>query len=335
MISFVQAQDDKLPVLNAPNLQVKVPGLPEFENVTCKPGSCTIPWLPQYIVGFQRYGIGIVGILAVIAFMIGGIIWLTSAGNTSRVKEAKEIMGGALLGMLLLFSSYAILNLVNPNLTELKSITVKTIDRVDLEEIPAVVYEDITGGPPIEAFGPEMMALIKKKATEGNYDPCFLYTFVVKESSGRVNVIGHDENVSSAPAHGTYVKSGKKFKGGPINGGKDHNDDTPVCTKEDLCLDWRFSHGIGLTQVTIFAADGVTKNGAPAKKIGNTVYSAKELFNPDTSLNATMDYLKASGCGTDLPTCFRKYNGKGATAEQYAKDSVGIFSKCKQNGLPS
>lgn len=335
--SLILAQDEKLPVLNAPNIKVTIPGMEPLQNIQCEEGSCNIPWLGQYIAGLQNYAIGIVGVIAVIVLMIGGIIWLTAAGNNHQIEQAKKLIGGSIVGIVIVLSSYLILYIVNPRLTVFNPLQIASVPRVDLEEILPITYQEITGSEPIEAFGPEMMTLIKKVAGERNLDPCFLYTFVLKESDGRVNVIGHDENVRSnkVRSHVAYTSSGKTYKGVSFSGFA-KNDDNPVCSdKEDLCLDWRFSHGIGLVQITIFPGDNIKKNGTYAKSIKGKIYSPKELFLPETSLNAAADYLEESGCGQNLPLCFQKYNGSGSLAEQYAADAVGIYNKCKQNGLPS
>lgn len=337
-VSAVKAQDNKLPPLKAPDLKVSVPGMTPLQDVECEDMTfCYIPWLGQYIGGLQSYAIGIIGIIAVIVLMLGGIIWLTAGGNQSRIGEAKKMIGGSIAGLFIAFGGYLILYLVNPDLTIMKSLRIDLIQKVDLEEIAPITYQEITGSAPMQSFGPEMMQLIKKVAQERNLDSCFLYTFVVKESSGRVNVIGHDENVNKkgVRSNAMYKSSGKTYKGISFSDFK-KNDDTPICTdKEDLCLDWRFSHGIGLVQITIFPGDNIKKNGAFAKKIKDRIYSPKELFLPETSLHAAVDYLEESGCGNNLRLCFQKYNGTGTLAEQYANEAVGIYNNCKSNGGPS
>lgn len=56
--------------------------------------------------------LGITGVLAVIAFIWGGIEWMTSAGNESRVKKGKDMMLWAILGLVVIFGSYAILSFI-------------------------------------------------------------------------------------------------------------------------------------------------------------------------------------------------------------------------------
>jgi len=83
-----------------------------------------------YISEIYKYLIGIVGILATVVIMIGGVIWMTAGGNASRIGEAKAWIGGALMGLVLALSSYTILNTIDPDLVSLKNINVTPIDEI-------------------------------------------------------------------------------------------------------------------------------------------------------------------------------------------------------------
>lgn len=56
--------------------------------------------------------LGILGSAALLMFVIGGFMWLTSAGNAEKVKKGTQTMMWAVVGVFIIFSSYAILNLV-------------------------------------------------------------------------------------------------------------------------------------------------------------------------------------------------------------------------------
>ncbi len=85
--------------------------------------------LAQYIQAFYNYGMAVVGILAAIVLMAGGILWLTSSGDAGKVGQAKELIIGSIVGTGILFSSWIILNTVNPELLKLK-----TINTIELKE---------------------------------------------------------------------------------------------------------------------------------------------------------------------------------------------------------
>lgn len=130
------AQDTKLPTLTPPDLSVSLPGIDTLRKVSCTGDyMCKIPWIGQYIVGIQRYAIGIVGIIAVIVLMIGGVIWLTAAGNPNQVAHAKKMIFGSLMGLFLVFGSYIILNLINPNLTTFKALNIEYVNHKDMDKI--------------------------------------------------------------------------------------------------------------------------------------------------------------------------------------------------------
>src|SRR3989344_2330512 len=56
--------------------------------------------------------LGITGVLALIAFVYGGVVWMTSGGDTSKITKGKNIMIWAIFGLVVIFSSYAILKVV-------------------------------------------------------------------------------------------------------------------------------------------------------------------------------------------------------------------------------
>jgi|GEM_PF-2170283 len=58
-----------------------------------------------------RSVIGIVGALALLMFIYGGILWITSGGSETRVKQAKGILVNSTVGLLIIFFSYTIISL--------------------------------------------------------------------------------------------------------------------------------------------------------------------------------------------------------------------------------
>jgi len=72
-------------------------------------GDVTIPGLIGKII---KSAVGIVGSLALLLFIFGGFTWMTSGGNEEKVKKAQNILKSAVLGILIIFTSYALLNLL-------------------------------------------------------------------------------------------------------------------------------------------------------------------------------------------------------------------------------
>lgn len=68
---------------------------------------------PTQIYGRLIYAfMGATGALALIMFLIGGFQWMTAAGNAERVKKGRDTLMWAVLGLVVIFSSYAILRAV-------------------------------------------------------------------------------------------------------------------------------------------------------------------------------------------------------------------------------
>lgn len=121
------------PKFNAPELQIQIPGLVFDEaDVSCvniEGGnySCSINWIAKYVASIYNYGLTVGGILAALMLMAGGLLWLTSGGDSGKVSKAKGFIGGSITGLIILFSAYMILYEVNPELTALKPITIGQI----------------------------------------------------------------------------------------------------------------------------------------------------------------------------------------------------------------
>lgn len=73
--------------------------------------------LNEIIIWFYYFFVGIAGLLAFIMLVVAGFQWLTSAGNASRIGDAKDRATKALLGLLLVFGSFVIIQFLNPGLT--------------------------------------------------------------------------------------------------------------------------------------------------------------------------------------------------------------------------
>lgn len=131
--NIVPVTTQKEPLL--PQLQVTIPGFNAFSASKCTNGLCETPWIGEYIKALYDYGLIIVGVLAVIVMMIGGILWLTAGGNQERIGQGKGFIRGGVFGITLGICSYLILFIINPNLTVLPPINVGYINKEDLPDV--------------------------------------------------------------------------------------------------------------------------------------------------------------------------------------------------------
>ncbi|MCX7779209.1 MAG: pilin [Patescibacteria group bacterium] len=56
--------------------------------------------------------LGLVGVLALIMFIYGGITWMTSGGNVEAVKRGKNTLVWAVLGLAVVFFAYSLVNFI-------------------------------------------------------------------------------------------------------------------------------------------------------------------------------------------------------------------------------
>ncbi|NCD01074.1 hypothetical protein EOL94_03210 [bacterium] len=57
------------------------------------------------------------GVLFLILIIVGGIRWMTAAGNQDKVKKAKDMIISAIIGLVIVFSAYAITAFIGSALT--------------------------------------------------------------------------------------------------------------------------------------------------------------------------------------------------------------------------
>jgi len=96
---------------------------PEGIEPTTTPSSIFLGLAPA-VYNLYNWALGIGALLALAIIIYGGVLYSASAGNPSRIDEAKKWITSALFGLALLFSTVIILNVVNPRLTTLEDIEI-------------------------------------------------------------------------------------------------------------------------------------------------------------------------------------------------------------------
>lgn len=90
----------------------------DYTPLRALPGAEGAQSLQGYLKALFNVGIGIAGILSVLMLMYGGVQYMTTEAFTGK-SEAKDIIWRALLGLLLAFTSWIILNTINTDLLNL------------------------------------------------------------------------------------------------------------------------------------------------------------------------------------------------------------------------
>jgi hypothetical protein len=74
---------------------------------------------PALILAIYKFGIWTVGIAGLFMLVIGGVMYMTSAGNTATAGSAKTIIWDSLLGIVAALGAYLIMYVINPDLTKI------------------------------------------------------------------------------------------------------------------------------------------------------------------------------------------------------------------------
>jgi len=73
--------------------------------IKCNDATCIISQVIRYILG-------VIAVIATLMFIWGGVMMLTSAGNADRVRQAKETLAWAAIGIVVILMSWGIIRFV-------------------------------------------------------------------------------------------------------------------------------------------------------------------------------------------------------------------------------
>ncbi len=297
-------------------------------------------FLANYLNGIYTFLLGISITIAIIMIMVGGFQYVIAAGG-GDVSKGKKRITNAVTGLILLLCIFLVLKTTNPQLVLMKMMELQNVNEVPL---PPPLLAEVAENGDTTAFDPSQGTAevvdspqshkktigpdgrltnddIVKAAATGGIDECFLWSFAKKESGGRLHAIGHDEaypkNDKPVNSRKEFLMSGKKYGGSSfnppasvfdyktMNSFQAYNDDRfQPNNPPHYGLDWRFRHGIGYLQLTIFPE----KNGSMgkliqgpngpewARKIRGKWFTVTDLLNADTALEASIRFV-GPNCG--------------------------------------
>ena len=115
--------EDYTKKIKAPTVEVKIETPVQPQGKNCKdPGGCDVELadplqsnitdVKQFIPITIKTIFGLLGALTLLMLVWGGFQWLTSAGNSEKVSEGTETMKWAILGVVLVFASYVLVDRV-------------------------------------------------------------------------------------------------------------------------------------------------------------------------------------------------------------------------------
>lgn len=109
-------------------LEVDYPSLP---GAPALGEGSTLSDLVDYII---RASVTFAGMLALIFLVIGGIRYMTSTGDPVKMTSARDQISSATIGLLILLSSFLVLQTINPQLVEISDPEVSTIEPFEVPE---------------------------------------------------------------------------------------------------------------------------------------------------------------------------------------------------------
>lgn len=71
----------------------------------------------ELIARVIKAALGLVGSVGLLMFLYGGFTWMTAGGNEKKVDQGKQVLTWAVLGLIVIFTSYAVLSFVIERLT--------------------------------------------------------------------------------------------------------------------------------------------------------------------------------------------------------------------------
>ncbi|MDB4984524.1 MAG: hypothetical protein JWM20_703 [Patescibacteria group bacterium] len=304
--------------------------------------------------------IAVAGVIAVLRIMYLGVVYMRTDNVSSKLTVRGAIIQ-TVGGFILLLLIYTILRTINPDLLNLTP----RFDAVSLNGAASLTpdqFQNITG----EKLGTasDYDALAKQAAQNNGIEYCALRTIIQKESAGNANIIGQDENAPFAgvPSRVAFINSGKKYSGAAFSPSTDLvtknsfcNDTTKNCSGQapapsspTLGLDWRFSKGIGLTQITFypagysgtFTAQEANKNVVPSRVFhfssGDKTYTAFDVFKPEINLDVAAKLWKDGLAKCSTPSgafytyvCGACSCGTNAFAQNAVSERMTIYNQCK------
>ncbi len=284
-----------------------------------------------------RLAIAMAGAITVVMIMVYGVQYMGS-DTVWKKSDSRSKITTAIAGLILMFCAYLILYTINPDLVKIRIGGNKIEENTWSEWNPASQYRlerEVTTTFARTAYYNQ----IKSIAPSYGIHHCMLQVVALRESRGNPSVIGHDENApipKSVPARRQFIASGKTYKGVTFNPNNNLlgtnssflNDDHGTGgiftasnpSRDDLGLDWRFSHGVGIMQFTFFPEDGKPRCRLTAKT--KTTVCPKDMYDATKAIKAGAELLQYNfeKCKGDIENTFRAYGGGSCKpASDFAK----------------
>ena len=99
-------------------------------------GDCDFQDIMGMIVNIAKVILKVVGAIALAMFVLGGLLWLTSAGKQQQVAKGKKILVNALIGLFIVFFAWSIIALLG------NVLGIRSEYQLEKINIPATIPDD-------------------------------------------------------------------------------------------------------------------------------------------------------------------------------------------------
>lgn len=159
-------------------------------------------YLPNYIRYLYTAAVALGGLITFGALLIGGGKYLTSVGNPAKMKDARDQILSGILGLLLILGSYVLVNMINPEITQLRLPSISpSKEGIIIFNVPCSELQNAAGPVDPDMLGlPELLNLpnnifwLHVKNTTNNIshpdqpDPFPVASFVTFHSSEELTI---------------------------------------------------------------------------------------------------------------------------------------------------
>lgn len=81
-------------------------------NPLVKEGSKEVVSFQDIIRGIITVALGLIGAISLVMFIYGGMLWITSRGKAKQIEQGKNTVTWAVIGIITVFASYAVLTAI-------------------------------------------------------------------------------------------------------------------------------------------------------------------------------------------------------------------------------
>ena len=93
-------------------LESLVPPACRGSQVGANVNDCGVSQMIEVLINVTNIILELTGAVALAVFIYGGVMWIIAAGNDERVKQGKEALKAAVIGIILILTSWLIVNFV-------------------------------------------------------------------------------------------------------------------------------------------------------------------------------------------------------------------------------